>query len=73
MFYVINTLKLLYARLDTARDRGATATEYALLVALIAAAIVVCVTFFGNALADFFGGLGQKIGITNGTADHTTK
>lgn len=35
-------------------DRGATATEYALLVALIAVILVVGVGAFGNALNDFF-------------------
>lgn len=45
------------------RDNGATATEYALLVALIAVAIVVAVTAFGKALSDFFTSLPGKIGI----------
>lgn len=35
-------------------ERGATATEYALLVALIAVILVVGVGAFGNALNDFF-------------------
>jgi pilus assembly protein Flp/PilA len=73
MYYVLNTLRLLQARLDTAKDRGATATEYAMLVAFIAVAIVICVTFFGNALADFFGSLGNKIGITSDSVSHTSK
>jgi pilus assembly protein Flp/PilA len=46
---------------DEAKDRGATATEYALLVALIAIAIVVAVTAFGGALSDFFTNLGSKV------------
>ncbi len=37
-----------------ASERGATATEYALLVALIAVILVVGVGAFGNALNDFF-------------------
>ncbi|MEV4412455.1 Flp family type IVb pilin [Catellatospora sp. NPDC049609] len=37
------------------RDRGATAVEYGLMVALIAAAIVVLVGAFGTELADLFG------------------
>ena len=44
-------------------DRGATATEYAMLVAFIAVAIVVAVTAFGSALSTFFNGLGDKIGL----------
>jgi pilus assembly protein Flp/PilA len=72
MYYILNTIQLLQARLDTAKDRGATATEYAMLVAFIAVAMVIVVTFFGHALADFFGGLGNKIGITNTVKDHTS-
>jgi len=45
------------------RDRGATATEYALLVAFIAIAIVVGVTAFGASLGTFFSGLAGKLGI----------
>jgi pilus assembly protein Flp/PilA len=72
MYYVLNMIAALHARVESRKDRGATATEYAMLVAFIAVAIVICVTFFGHALADFFGGLGKKIGITDGSADHTT-
>jgi pilus assembly protein Flp/PilA len=45
------------------KDRGATATEYALLVAFIAVAVVGGVTFFGKALNTFFLGLSAKVGI----------
>lgn len=45
----------------TDKERGATATEYALLVALIAIAIVVAVTAFGGALSNFFTALGTKV------------
>lgn len=44
-------------------ERGATATEYALLVAFIALAIVVGVTAFGDELDAFFDGLGARVGI----------
>lgn len=44
-------------------ERGATATEYALLVAFIALAIVVGVTAFGGQLNTFFNTLGAKVGI----------
>ena len=47
----------------TERDRGATATEYALLVAFIALAIVVGVTAFGTALNTFFTSLGTRVGL----------
>ncbi len=43
-------------------DRGATAAEYALLVALIAVAVVGAVTAFGGALSDFFTGLPGDLG-----------
>ena len=46
-------------------ERGATATEYALLVAFIALVIVVGVTAFGNQLNDFFNSLGTRIGIVS--------
>lgn len=36
------------------RDRGATAVEYGLMVALIAAAIIIAVTAFGETLSDLF-------------------
>ena len=42
-------------------DRGATATEYALLVAFIAIAIIGGVTFFGKALNSFFSGLSGQV------------
>jgi pilus assembly protein Flp/PilA len=43
------------------RDRGATATEYALLVALIAIVIAVAVGFFGSQLSDFFHNIGTTV------------
>lgn len=44
------------------KDRGATATEYALLVAFIALAIIIGVTAFGTALNDFFDSLATTVG-----------
>ncbi|NVM99293.1 Flp family type IVb pilin [Arthrobacter sp. SDTb3-6] len=58
------TLQSLFiAGADRVKDseRGATATEYALLIALIAVVIVVGVSFFGSALSDFFTTLGGKV------------
>ncbi len=53
---------------DNVRDRGATATEYALLVSFIAIAIIVTVGLFGTALSNFFGALATKVGsLKNGT------
>lgn len=42
-------------------EKGATATEYGLLVGLIALIIVVGVGFFGNALNAFFNDLGATV------------
>jgi Flp pilus assembly pilin Flp len=51
-------------RLDgfAAKDRGATATEYAILVSLIAVVIVTGVAFFGHNLNDWYHRLGAHIG-----------
>lgn len=45
----------------TASEKGATATEYSLLVAFIALLIIVGVTFFGNALNTWFSTLGTTV------------
>ena len=42
-------------------EEGATATEYGLLVGLIALIIVVGVGFFGSSLNTFFNGLGGRV------------
>ena len=42
-------------------ERGATATEYALLVALIAIVIAIAVTFFGSNLSVFFHNIGATV------------
>jgi Flp pilus assembly pilin Flp len=47
----------------TRQDTGATATEYALLVAFIAIAIIVGVTLFGTALNTFFTNLATSVGL----------
>jgi len=61
-FYV--TLQTLFiAGTDRLRDgeRGATATEYALLVAGIAVVVAVGVFAFGSSLNSYFGGLWAKV------------
>jgi len=65
MFYVLNIIAAMHSRIEDAKDRGATATEYALLVAFIAVAIIGAVTLFGTQLSTFFSGLGSKIGLLN--------
>jgi Flp pilus assembly pilin Flp len=46
-------------------DRGATATEYAILVAFIALLIILGVAFFGGALNDWFHNLGSHVNTFN--------
>jgi pilus assembly protein Flp/PilA len=46
---------------DAAKDRGATATEYAVLVAFIALAIIAAVTVFSNDLGAWFRSLGSRL------------
>ena len=60
IFKMFSALVAFTADLDK-RDRGATATEYALLVALIALVIFVAVQFFGNQLSDFFHAIGSTV------------
>ena len=43
-------------------EKGATATEYSLLVGLIALVIVAGVTLFGSNLQTFFSSLAMKVG-----------
>ena len=45
-----------------ANEKGATATEYSLLVGLIALVIVAGVTLFGTNLNTFFNSLGTTVG-----------
>ena len=42
-------------------EKGATATEYSLLIAFIAFIIIVGVTAFGNALSTWFTNLGTEV------------
>lgn len=43
-------------------EKGATATEYSLLIAFVAFAIIAGAMFFGGALSDWFVELGVEIG-----------
>ncbi len=47
--------------LGKGRDRGASAVEYALLVAAIAAVIVAVLFFFGSTLSNVFGNTCKSI------------
>ncbi|MFS0884204.1 Flp family type IVb pilin [Aeromicrobium sp. 179-A 4D2 NHS] len=44
-------------------EKGATATEYALIIAGIAVAIVAAIGVFGDALTGFWEGLGGELGL----------
>lgn len=46
----------------TGEEKGATAVEYGIMVALIAVAIIVAVTAFGTQLSHVFEGLTVKLG-----------
>lgn len=46
---------------DRKSERGATATEYSLLIAFMVLAMVTGVTFFGDALGALFGDLAAPI------------
>ena len=58
MLHVYTLLETLRSRRN---ERGATATEYGLLVGLIALIIVIGVGLFGNALNTFFSGLAGTV------------
>lgn len=60
---VLSLLERGLARLADGRagDRGATATEYAILVGFIAVVIIAGVTFFGTNLDHWFHSLGSAI------------
>lgn len=53
---------LLNARLAKMEERGATAVEYGLLVALIAVAIIIAVRLLGDNLAAMFDGVATDVG-----------
>jgi pilus assembly protein Flp/PilA len=52
-------------------DRGATAVEYGLLVALVAAVIVAAVVLFGHKIVDIFNGTTNAIPTPSGSATAT--
>ncbi len=54
-------VSLLREDVRQARDRGATAVEYGLLVALIAVVIIVAVTLLGTRLSAIFRGVGNSL------------
>ncbi|TWH01372.1 pilus assembly protein Flp/PilA [Nocardioides sp. J9] len=57
---------LLNARLAKMEERGATAVEYGLLVALIAVAIIIAVRTLGDNLTGVFDNVGDEVGGAGG-------
>lgn len=53
-------------------ERGATAVEYGLLVALIAAIIIVAVALLGTNLSDTFDSVADRVGGATGGAEADT-
>ncbi len=51
-------------RVDASKDRGATAVEYGLMVALIAVAIIAAVTTLGGSLSAMFTAIAGKLPAT---------
>jgi pilus assembly protein Flp/PilA len=63
LFQMLHTLS--YVAVDRVKalkeeEKGASAVEYAILVGIIAAILVVCVAAFGQKLADAFGAIKFK-------------
>ncbi len=63
MIHTLQFIKTMIVGLNEERrsEEGATATEYGLLVGLIALGIVLMVTAFGDALGGFFTSLGGTV------------
>ncbi len=61
MLNIIATLHTFMTTRLTRDEKGATAVEYGIMVALIAVAIIAAVTIFGGQLSDVFEGLSGKL------------
>jgi pilus assembly protein Flp/PilA len=57
----LSALKSLVRRIPVGSDRGATAVEYGLMVALIAVVIIGAVILLGDNLSEMFGGVADEI------------
>lgn len=62
--YLVFLKELLTEQMDQAGDRGATAVEYGLMVALIAVAIITAVALIGTNLSAMFTAVAGKIATT---------
>ena len=59
--YFIAMMHVVTGRLGLRSDRGATAVEYGIMVALIAVVIITAVTLLGNNLSTLFSGVAAKV------------
>lgn len=61
MLAIVNLFRMLSLRLST-EERGATAVEYGLMVALIAVVIIGAVTLLGDNLVAIFNDVADSVG-----------
>ncbi len=69
IFYAFSTLK---AKLGD-KERGATAVEYGIMVALIAVVIITAVILVGDNLTAVFNDVGDKLELAEGSGGGTTE
>lgn len=61
-YYAFASMQAFFStRLDSRKDRGATAVEYGLMVGLIAVAIIAAVILLGDTVRDLFAGTAGEI------------
>lgn len=61
-YYALATMQAFFStRLDSRKDRGATAVEYGLMVGLIAVAIIGIVALLGDNLGELFTGASEAV------------
>ncbi|ROR66422.1 Flp family type IVb pilin [Agrococcus jenensis] len=66
--FIIAAQTFVADRFDKKNDRGATAVEYGILVALMAAAVIAAVVLLTPILADLFTGVADSVDTTGGAA-----
>ncbi len=59
--FLVTLQNLVTDRVEASKDRGATAVEYGLIVALIAVAIIAAVTALGKDLSELFTRIGGAL------------
>ncbi len=61
LHFLVTLQNMVTERVEATKDRGATAVEYGLMVALIAVVIIAAVTLLGTNLLDKFGSVANSI------------